>query len=129
MPIKLLLLASAGALGTLARYGSSQLVKRFANDAFPWHTLVVNAAGCFLFGLVVHLSAARGESDGWHPETRLIVLAGFMGAFTTFSTFAFETQDLLGDSQYALAALNIFAQNTVGIAFVFLGLFAGRLFV
>ena len=78
------------------------------------------------------LSSGRAEGSlraDWPPEVKLALGTGFLGAFTTFSTFAFETQDLLGDSQYTLAALNIFAQNAVGIAFVFLGLFAGRFFV
>jgi len=81
-------------------------------------------SGCFLFGLVWSLAENRLTITG---EVRTIVLMGFMGAFTTFSSFAFETSQLLRDSQWFLAAANIVAQNLVGIAGLLLGLGAGRI--
>jgi CrcB protein len=119
---KLLALAAAGALGTLSRYALSGAVQRFAGSGFPWGTLVVNSAGCFLFGLVWSFAEKRIVS----PEARVVTLVGFMGAFTTFSSFAFETGELLRDSQHGLALLNITAQNAVGIGLFFAGLFLGR---
>src|SRR2546422_383232 len=110
---KLVLLAFAGALGTLARYGLSGLAYRWWGESFPWGTLAVNLLGCFLFGLVWTLGEERLIISG---ETRLIVLTGFMGAFTTFSTFAFETTESLRDGEWWLAVANFAAQNVLGFA-------------
>ena len=121
---KLILLALIGSAGTLARFGLQELIKSWTGPGFPWGTLVVNGVGCFLFGLVWSLSEDRLLIDA---ETRVLLLVGFMGAFTTFSSFAFETAQLLRESQWWLAALNVAAQNVLGVVFVFLGFAAGRI--
>ncbi len=121
---KLLALAVAGTLGTLARYGLGGLVQRLHESAFPWGTLVVNALGCFLFGVVWALAEERLVISG---ETRLVLLVGFMGAFTTFSTYAFETSAMLRDAEWLLAAGNLLAHNVLGIACFFVGVALGRL--
>jgi CrcB protein len=121
---KLLALAVAGTLGTLARYGLGGLVQRLHESAFPWGTLVVNALGCFLFGVVWALAEERLVISG---ETRLVLLVGFMGAFTTFSTYAFETSAMLRDAEWLLAASNLLAHNVLGIACFFVGVALGRL--
>ena len=78
----------AGALGALARYGLSGWVHRFAGPDFPAGTLAVNLAGCFVLGLLTELA----RHVGWvSPEVRVWVGIGFLGAFTTFSTFGVET--------------------------------------
>ncbi|MCB2228421.1 MAG: fluoride efflux transporter CrcB [Desulfarculaceae bacterium] len=115
---KLLWIALAGSLGTLARYGLGGLMQRLLPWPFPWGTLTVNLVGSFLFGLVWALAAERSIISA---EARIIVLGGFMGAFTTFSTFMFETGELLRDSQYMLAAGNLVLQNVAGIIAVFAG--------
>ncbi len=120
---KLAWIALAGAAGTLCRFGLAGLVQRGLGAGFPWGTAVVNILGCFLFGLVWVLAENRLVISG---ETRLIVLVGFMGAFTTFSTFAFETGQLLRDSEYLLAAGNVLLQNGVGISAMLAGLLVGR---
>ena len=125
MALKLLLLATAGALGTLARYGTGLLVERHATGFFPWPTLTVNMIGCFFFGAFY---AFAEERTGWTGETRVIVLTGFMGAFTTYSTFAFDTANFLRESQWLLAAANILTQNILGVALLLLGVFIGKLF-
>ena len=122
-PSKLAWLAVLGAAGTLARYGLGGFVQRLHGGAFPWGTLAVNALGCFLFGLVWTLAEERLVISG---ETRTIVLLGFMGAFTTFSTFAFETGAMLRDTEWLLAAGNLLAQNGLGLGFFFLGAALGR---
>ena len=75
----------------------------FDHPGFPRGTLVVNAAGCLLFGRVWCLGEERLVISG---KTRLIILVGFLGSFTTFSSFAFETGQLLRDFQRWLAAGN-----------------------
>jgi CrcB protein len=119
------MLAAAGALGTLARYGLGGMVQRATNSSFPWGTLAVNALGSFLFGFVWSLAEERLVISG---ETRFIILTGFMGAFTTFSTFSFETSTMLRDTEWLLAAGNVLGQVVLGLLLVFVGLFVGRLF-
>jgi len=116
----LLLLALAGAAGTLARYGTGLAVAAVFGDRFPWATLVVNILGSFLFGCVIAL-ATTGAIPRVSDQTRLILLTGFMGSFTTFSTFAFETESLLRGASPALGVANLFAQNLLGIAAVAAG--------
>lgn len=121
---RLLLLALAGALGTLARYGLAGLVQRAFDGGLPLGTLAVNVVGCFLFGVVWTLAEERLVISG---EMRFIVLVGFMGAFTTFSSFAFETSALLRDAEWSFAAVNVLAQNVLGITSFFIGAALGRL--
>ena len=121
---KLVLIAIAGGLGTLARYGLSGLVQQASKDAlFPWGTFAVNAAGCLVFGLLWTVMDARISTGS---ETRTVILVGFMGAFTTFSTFIFDTGQLLENSQWLLALGNVALQNVVGLAALFVGLAIGR---
>jgi CrcB protein len=120
---QLLWIALAGAAGTLCRYWLQDLVQRLGGWTFPAGTLAVNALGSFLFGLIWALAEERLVI---RPELRIILLAGFMGAFTTFSTFAFETGAFLRDSQWAMAAVNVAAQNVLGILCLFAGLAVSR---
>lgn len=121
---KLTWLALAGAIGTLARFALSALVQRLHESEFPWGTLAVNALGCFLFGFVWPLAEERLLIGS---ETRLIVLTGFMGAFTTFSTFAFETSALARDAQWLPMAGNMLAHNGLGLICVLVGIALGRM--
>jgi CrcB protein len=123
MFMKLIWLSVAGAAGTLARYGLALGVQRLLGPAFPWGTLAVNALGCFLFGVVWMLWEDRGRIS---VETRTIVLVGFMGAFTTYSSFAFETAQQLREAEWLHAGLNIAAQTVVGLVCVFLGFAVGK---
>ncbi|MCD4813890.1 CrcB family protein [bacterium] len=124
MIMKLLLVALAGGLGTLSRYGLSGIVQRSSSGSFPWGTLVVNITGCLMFGVVWAIVENRFQISS---DIRTIVLVGFMGAFTTFSTFVFETQALLQDSEWLLAATNMLAQNISGVLFLIAGLMIGKL--
>jgi fluoride exporter len=124
VPAKLFWIALAGAAGTLARYGLAGLVQNSVRGIFPWGTVVVNLAGCLVFGLL--WSAMEGRL-AVSPETRIAILVGFMGAFTTFSSFIFETGQLARDSQWFLALGNVAVQNVVGLIALFVGLALGRL--
>jgi CrcB protein len=121
---KIIGIAVAGALGSLARYWLGGLVQQVFNSSFPAGTFAVNMIGSFLFGVVWALAEERLVISS---EARTILLAGFMGAFTTFSTFMFETGALLRDSQWLLAFGNIAAQVIVGLICLFLGLALGRI--
>lgn len=118
MAHKLLLMALAGAAGALARYGLSNAVHALAGKSFPWGTMAVNVLGCFLFGLVWALGEAR---ELLAAETRTILLAGFMGAFTTFSTFVFESEQLLRGAQWLALACNLASQLGLGLGALVLG--------
>jgi len=120
---KLLLIALAGGAGALARDGLGGLVQGWTSSSFPWGTFAVNAVGCFAFGLIWVLG---GERSGLSIETRTILLVGFMGAFTTFSTFIFETNKLMADSQWLWAAGNILLHMVVGVAMLLAGIALGR---
>lgn len=124
MAMKLLILFAAGGLGTVARYGLAGAVHRIVGQSFPWGTFAVNCLGSFLFGIVW---IAATERDLLHADVRLYLLVGFMGAFTTFSTFLFESGQLLEDSQLLLFAGNIVGQVVVGLACLLLGFAVGRL--
>lgn len=120
---KILWLAGTGALGTLARYGLQGLAARLMGGAFPWGTLTVNLVGTFAFGVVW----ALWERGAVSVELRMLALVGFMGAFTTFSSFMFETGQLMQDGQYLLAGVNLAGQNVLGILFFFAGLAVGKM--
>lgn len=124
MAQKIILLALAGAAGTLTRYGVSGAAQRMFGGGFPWGTMTVNAAGCFLAGFFWSFAESRISISG---EMRAVILIGFMGAFTTFSTMALETGAMMRDSQWGMALWNIAAQNVLGVALVFAGLALGRM--
>jgi CrcB protein len=121
---RIALLAVAGAAGTLARYGLGGFVQRFVPGTYPWGTFAVNALGCWLFGFIWALAEQRMHISG---ATRTILLIGFMGAFTTFSTFAFETAQMLDDSQWLSAAGNLLLHNVLGIVLLLAGIALGKL--
>ena len=121
---KLGLIALAGAAGTLARYWLSGLVYEVAGREFPWGTAAVNILGCFLFGLVWELGSDRMIL---RTETRAVLLTGFMGAFTTFSTFIFESGAFLEEGRILPALANVGFQTVLGFAALFGGLMLGRM--
>jgi len=131
MSYKIIWLAAGGALGTMARYGLSGLVQRLGGHymgqtlggSFPWGTLAVNVIGCFLFGLIWSLTEQGFRIDG---HLRLAIFTGFLGAFTTFSTFAFDSGQMFRDSQWLFLMGNVVVQNGLGLAALLLGFAMGR---
>lgn len=123
----LVLLAIAGALGALSRYGVYRWVGELAAGNFPWATILVNCSGSLLFGFFVVLA---DEGSGLiSVRARVVILAGFMGAFTTFSTFAFETLELLRNGYVLRALANAAVQNLGALACLALGALLARALV
>jgi len=108
----------AGGVGSLARYGLTEWVETWFGKLFPYGTMFVNILGCLLFG-VVWGSCARGVISA---EMRLILLVGFLGGFTTFSSFAFHNEQMMADKQWGHLLINVLVQNVVGIAAVWIGI-------
>lgn len=128
MPLTLqniIAVALAGAFGTLLRYGLASWVTRYSSPGFPWGTLTVNVAGCFLAGMLVTWLGIRAQMD---PTLRAAILIGFLGAFTTFSTFIVDASVLAKTSTWLHAAVYILAQNGVGLLALGAGVFLARTF-
>ncbi len=121
---KLILLAIAGAVGTLARYGLAGFIQRIDGVSFPWGTITVNIIGCFLAGLLWALFENQWSVSS---ETRTVVLVGFFGAFTTFSAMILETGKLLRSSEWMFAIGNVTLQNGIGLVALFAGAALGRI--
>jgi len=113
----------AGFAGAVSRYAVEGWVSSRTRGAFPWATLVVNVSGCFVLGLVFTLLTERFLP---HPTLRSALTIGFVGAYTTFSTFAFETMRLGEDGAVLLAVINVGTSVGAGIAAVYLGTALGR---
>lgn len=124
--MQLAALALAGAAGTLSRYGVGLLVTRVLGEDFPYGTLAVNAVGSLLLGLLAHVLLHHPSVP---PSWRLPLTTGFLGAFTTFSTFSVETVKLLDSGQAGAAAANVAANLALGLALAGLGLWLGRTWV
>lgn len=115
---KLLFIGLAGLLGTLLRYAVSVWAGQKYGETFPWGTLLVNLVGCFLAGLFFHLLFERFVV---REAIRTTVLIGFLGGFTTFSSFGLQTFGLLREGQSGAALFNICASNLGGLLMVWLG--------
>lgn len=117
--VRILLLIVFGALGTLARYGLQGLVQYRTGTMFPTGTLAVNLVGCFLLGGIAQYALHRLTIP---PEWRVALTIGFFGAFTTFSTFGYETVKMLEDAEWAKAALYVGASVIGGLLAVVAGM-------
>lgn len=116
---KLMLVALGGALGSMLRYGLGGLIGRLkAGWTFPLETLLINVAGCLAIGLLAGLGEARGV---FSASARAFLLIGLLGGFTTFSSFGYETFQLLRDGQWPAAMLSTSLQVVLGIGGVWLG--------
>ena len=120
---KLLFIGVAGFAGTLSRYWLSGVIARRYGETFPLGTLVVNLAGCFLVGLLFYVMNERYLVN---QTMRTVIMIGFLGGFTTFSSFGLQTFTLLQDGEFGLAVLNITASNVVGLLLVWAGYTLGK---
>jgi len=116
-------IATAGSAGAVCRHLLAELVRSWCGT-FPLHTLVVNVAGCLGFGIAFGCGHGR-----WSPTVSAAVLVGFFGAFTTFSSFAFDCVQLLETRRLLALAVDVVAQNGLGLLGLVAGIALGRWFV
>jgi CrcB protein len=118
--LRIALVLAGGAAGTGFRYFLSSLIySKVRHPTFPYANLIINVSGSFLIGLLAELFEARLLVS---PTTRIALLTGVLGGYTTFSSFAFETFSLVRDGQMGLAVLNVSASMVLGLGAVWLGI-------
>jgi CrcB protein len=122
MPV-FIAVALGGAVGSLARYGLDRLIERRSFAVFPWSTFTINVTGCLLIGAVVAALVDRHHTPAW---LRLGLVMGVLGGYTTFSTFAQETLDLLEEGRLDVASLYAFGSLTAGVLAVLAGMRIGQ---
>jgi CrcB protein len=113
----------AGGAGAVARYAIGGWVAQAAGAGFPWGTLVVNASGSFLISIVMYVAFATSAIS---PELRLGLTTGFLGGFTTYSTFNYETIALLREGTWLIATANVAATVVICLAAGAAGLAVAR---
>ena len=117
------LILTGGGVGSLARYMvGSAIMTRYATR-FPLGTLVVNVTGSFLIGLLMTLLTERFQP---HPNWRLLLVVGFLGGYTTFSSFEWETYAAVREGGFWIGLANVVGSVTLGYAAVWLGAILGR---
>lgn len=117
--VKILLVGIGGFLGSICRYVTSGFVFKLAGKAyFPYGTLAVNIIGCLIIGLLGGLTENR---QLFNPELRILMFAGFLGGFTTFSTFGYEVFTFARDGQITSCLYNLGLHLVLGIGAVWLG--------
>jgi len=124
MIAKCLIVGTGGFLGACARYLLGGWVQQHLGAGFPYGTLVVNLSGCFALGMF----GALALELLWREEWRLLLAIGFLGAYTTFSTYEYETLLLIAEGRRVAAALaNLAGSALAGFAAAYLGLVCARL--
>jgi fluoride exporter len=116
-----LVVAAGGLIGTPSRYLLDRAITRRVESDLPWGTFVINVTGSFLLGFITGLALAGDISD----VTRTLIGTGFCGAYTTFSTFTFETARLIEDGRIFEAGANVVLSMSVGLGAAAAGLAIG----
>lgn len=116
--MNVLVIGIGGFVGAVARYGIAAWIGQRWGRSFPLGTFVINVSGSFLIGLLMTLMAERFTEN---PQWRLLLVVGFLGAYTTFSTFEYETGALLKDGEWLYAGLNVVMSVIVGFVALKLG--------
>ena len=121
--VKIISLVVGGALGTTLRYFFSGTIYKITGADFPYGTLAVNIAGCFIIGFLVSITETKFILG---PNSKTLLMVGFCGAFTTFSTFILETANLMKDGEISRAFLNVFISLILGFVFLRAGMIMGE---
>jgi CrcB protein len=122
--VQILYVSIAGVLGTLSRYGLSTFTQRLTGAGFPYGTLLVNLLGSFAIGFIMQLGLS---TDVIPRSLRIAASIGFMGAFTTFSAFSYETVTYIQDGAWFLASLNIMLNLGLCLSATILGMAIGKI--
>ena len=122
--LKYLVVGAGGFLGAIARFWLGGYVSSKMGTHFPYGTFLINCSGSFFIGFILTLLAERTH---WSPNWRYLIPIGFIGAYTTFSTFEYETFRVIQDGEFLMAFLNVFLSVIAGFAAVWLGAVVGRL--
>ena len=117
-------IAAGGALGAVLRWYVAGFVQRFSGSTFPWGTLTVNVLGSFVLGFLFVWLLERSSVG---ELMRLAITVGFLGAFTTFSTFSVETARLLQEGALTMALGNVLAQVLICVGLAWLGMQVARM--
>lgn len=120
---KILLVALGGGIGAVTRYLASDWADQRFGSEFPYGTLIVNLAGCFVIGLFMQLVTDRIIVN---PYWRLLITVGFLGGLTTFSSFSYETITLINEGALLYAAYNILISVAAGLLATWLGIAIAR---
>ncbi len=115
---KIILIMAGGSIGAILRYVFSVTAAKYMGTRFPWGTLFANMTGCFLIGIAFALSE---KTHILSPSMRLFFMTGFLGALTTFSTYALETTSFLRMGSY-VAVTNFLINNIGGGVLIFAGI-------
>ncbi len=121
--IKYLMVGIGGFLGSVLRFWLGSFIGGRLGARFPYGTFVINVTGSFLIGMVLTVLATKAP---WSPNWRYLIPIGFIGGYTTFSTFEYETLRLFQDGQFFTAVLNVTLSVVVGFVGVWVGAVAGR---
>lgn len=121
--MKYLMVAIGGALGSVLRFWLGSYIGGRLGSRFPYGTFAVNMTGSFLIGVVLTVLAGKTQ---WSLNWRYLIPIGFIGGYTTFSAFEYETFRLFQDGQMVSAMLNVALSVVIGFAGVWIGAVAGR---
>jgi CrcB protein len=123
--VKYLLVGIGGFLGANARYLLGSWIAQRYGTSFPYGTLVINVSGSFIIGFFLVLISERFVL---HPNWRLFFAVGFLGAYTTFSTFSFESLALIQGGSWLLGLANVIGSVLLGLVAALIGMAVARLF-
>jgi len=121
--LKYLMVGLGGCLGSILRFWLGSYIGGRLGSRFPYGTFVINVTGSFLIGMILTILA---EKTQWSPNWRYLIPIGFIGGYTTFSTFEYETFRLVQDGQMVTAMLNVVGSVVIGFAGVWAGMVAAR---
>ena len=120
---KYFMVAIGGAFGSVLRFWVGSYISNRTGARFPAGTFLVNITASFLIGFLVTLLAAKAS---WSPQWRYLILIGFIGGYSTFSTFEFETFRIFQEGEFLIAGLNVLLSVVVGFFCVWLGAISGK---
>lgn len=121
---KILWISIGAVLGANLRYWVGDWAAQRFGSGFPYGTMLVNLTGSFLLGLLVSLTFEHFIID---PRLRILLTIGFLGSYTTFSTFAYESVTLITQGQWGLGLFNLLGSTLLGVLFAALGIWLGKI--